>query len=229
MVSDQPLDPDESLCLEAGEQAVLASDRVTFTLTGGGCFTLSTAESMAFAEEDRALRKQVFSMAKAALAVAMASGDEVVIEQAKESYRLAAEQAPDEQGLAVEPAVVGSPLGSSNRPVRPPAPASGRPRVSASRPSGSPVQSTRPVIFRIASGSAGVLERLPRGTIVQRASALCLNDGEQVTINASTGQSVTYRGPGCLNRQERPTRDNLGGFTFGWRRPDGIVLMARAQ
>jgi hypothetical protein len=70
-------------------------------------------------------------------------------------------------------------------------------------------------VFRIASASPTVLTRFPRGTLVQSATALCLKAGEQVTVAGSNGQSVTYTGPGCLNRKARPTRENVGGFTFG--------------
>lgn len=98
----------------------------------------------------------------------------------------------------------------SEMPVR-----SAAPRVRAGAVRGTADTTPRPVMFRVYSGSPAVLERLPRGTLVQRETAICLKQGEQVTINASTGQSVTYRGPGCLNRQARPTRNNIGGFTFG--------------
>ena len=70
-------------------------------------------------------------------------------------------------------------------------------------------------VFRVASGSEAVLERFARGSTITRSSEVCLNSGEQITLISRRGQRVTYRGPGCARRSERPTPGNLGGFTFG--------------
>lgn len=91
----------------------------------------------------------------------------------------------------------------------------GRKPVGAAMGGALPFERSSPIIFRLAGASSSVLGRYPRGTIVQRTTSLCLQNGEQATINGSNGQSVTYTGPGCLRRKARPTGDNLGGFTFG--------------
>lgn len=70
--------------------------------------------------------------------------------------------------------------------------------------------------FRVASGSADVLEQFPRGTTVTRRTEICLERGQQVTLISNRGQRVTYRGPGCARRNVIPSADNIGGFTFGW-------------
>jgi len=66
-------------------------------------------------------------------------------------------------------------------------------------PPGSAAPAPAP-IYRVASGTPGVLERFPRGTIVTRDTGICLKAGEQITVTGSNGQSVTYTGPGCLKR-----------------------------
>ncbi|MHA7820720.1 MAG: hypothetical protein ACX930_13825 [Erythrobacter sp.] len=71
-------------------------------------------------------------------------------------------------------------------------------------------------LFRVASGSDAVLERFPRGTSLTRATEICLERGEQVTLISNRGQRVTYRGPGCARRVTAPGGTNVGGFTFGW-------------
>jgi hypothetical protein len=71
----------------------------------------------------------------------------------------------------------------------------------------------------VASGSPGVLARFPRGTQVTLQTVICLKAGEQVTVQGSNGQSVTYNRPGCLKRDGQPTGQNMGGFTFGWASP----------
>ena len=96
------------------------------------------------------------------------------------------------------------------------------PVMSAPPPPPPPPGSAAPApapIYRVASGSPGVLERFPRGTVVTRETAICLKAGEQITVTGSNGQSVTYTGPGCLKRSAPATPQNLGGFTFGWRAP----------
>lgn len=170
-----PLDETVQLCLADGESALLASDRVTFTLEGEACFAAAEAEERAW----RAERRET---------------DPEFARQEAEERALTERLAQSERRRSSRPAAL-------------------RTRTGAVR--GTVTSPPRPVIFRVYSGSPAVLERLARGTLVQRNTALCLKDGEQVTINASTGQSVTYRGPGCLNRKARPTRNNIGGFTFG--------------
>lgn len=76
-----------------------------------------------------------------------------------------------------------------------------------------------PPIYRVASGSPSVLARFPRGTQVTLQTEICLKAGEQITVQGSNGQSVTYNRPGCLKRDGQPTGQNMGGFTFGWARP----------
>jgi hypothetical protein len=96
------------------------------------------------------------------------------------------------------------------------------PVMSAPPPPPPPPGSAAPApapIYRVASGTPGVLERFPRGTIVTRDTGICLKAGEQITVTGSNGQSVTYTGPGCLKRSAPATPQNLGGFTFGWRAP----------
>lgn len=72
-----------------------------------------------------------------------------------------------------------------------------------------------------------MLAKYPRGSEVSRDTRICLKDGEQISIVGSNGQSVTYVGPGCAQRTGRPTRENQGGFIFGWNgwgTPDVAVL-----
>lgn len=101
---------------------------------------------------------------------------------------------------------------------------SGAPVMSAPPPPPPPPPppgSAPPTVYRVASGSPGVLARIPRGTLVTRETAICLKAGEQITVAGSNGQSVTYSGPGCLKRSAPASPQNLGGFTFGWRAPAG--------
>lgn len=74
-------------------------------------------------------------------------------------------------------------------------------------------------IYRIASGTSGVLARFPRGTEVTLKTVICLKAAEQVTLQGANGQSVTYDRPGCLRRGGKVSPENLGGFVFGWRLP----------
>lgn len=73
-----------------------------------------------------------------------------------------------------------------------------------------------PPVFRVRSASPAVLEKFPRGSEVTRKTRICLEEGEQLTIVGSNGQSVTYTGPGCMQRSAPSTSDNVGGFTFGY-------------
>jgi hypothetical protein len=83
----------------------------------------------------------------------------------------------------------------------------------------------RPIIFRVASGSDTVLQRIPQRTVVSRTSRICLSEGEQITLIGTNGQRVTYTGPGCARRNSRPTGTNPGGFVFGWNRSGGAPTM----
>lgn len=76
-----------------------------------------------------------------------------------------------------------------------------------------PVQA--PPVYRVRSGSPGVLQKFPRGSEVTRSTRICLAEGEQITISGSNGQQVSYRGPGCMQRTAPPSGTNQGGFTFG--------------
>ena len=89
-------------------------------------------------------------------------------------------------------------------------------RTAATRGVGSSASGPQQTIIRVAAGSRDVLEQFPRGTRVTPETPICLERGQQVTLVTSTGQRVTYRGPGCARRSTRSTGDNLGGFTFGW-------------
>ena len=86
-----------------------------------------------------------------------------------------------------------------------------------------------PSIYRIASGSPGVLARFPRGTPVTLQTVICLKAGEQVSIQGSNGQPVTYNRLGCLRRNAVPTRENVGGFTFGWAAPSERVSVGASK
>jgi len=103
----------------------------------------------------------------------------------------------------------------------PPPPPPPPPPMSAPPPPPPPPVSAPAPVYRVAGGSPGVLARIPRGTVVTRDPAICLKAGEQVTVAGSNGQSVTYSGPGCLKRGAPASPRNLGGFTFGWRGPQG--------
>lgn len=211
---------DETFCLEEGEEALFASDRVTFLLVGEGCFKIGESEDAAFEDEQRALAQQALEEARLAFSEAERSGDTAAKEAAFARYAEAARNAPDEEWVddieRDRAAAIAERERAERERAAPPAASSrppGRTRTGAVR--GRPQTPPRPVIFRIASGSPAVLARVPRGTLVQRSTALCLKAGEQVSVAASNGQSVSYTGPGCLKRQARPTRDNIGGFTFG--------------
>jgi hypothetical protein len=205
-----PLDPAAELCLDRGEEAVLASDRVTFTLTGEACVIPAVAERATY----DAYRAAIVDDARTALIRAMYSEDPERLAAARADYvRVMREvMGIETDGMIelppVEAEVVGSTGDDTPRPRK-------RVRTGALRGDRPPPPPPRPVIFRIASGSPPALARFPRGTLVQRGTPLCLKAGEQVSIAGSNGQSVTYTGPGCLNRTVRPTRDNVGGFTFG--------------
>lgn len=209
------LNPEAELCLMEGEEAVFASDRVIFQLVGQGCFTAAQSERIAFAQQQRTEEREALDQARAAYDDAIASGDGDAIERAFARLAEIAGVAPD-HAFKDEPEEAASPPGETrsedpgSRPV-----AARRTRTGAVRDSAPPPTPPRPVIFRLAGGSPAVLERFARGTILQRTTALCLNSGEQATVTASTGQTVTYTGPGCLKRQAPPTRENIGGFTFG--------------
>lgn len=82
-------------------------------------------------------------------------------------------------------------------------------------PAPRPATTAPPPVYRVRSGSPSVLENYPRGSEVGRATRICLKDGEQITIAGSNGQQVSYRGPGCMQRNAPPTGTNQGGFTFG--------------
>jgi hypothetical protein len=95
-----------------------------------------------------------------------------------------------------------------------------------------PPAAARPVpppVYRVASGSPGVLLRFPRGTQVSLQTVICLKAGEQITVTGSNGQSVTYNRPGCLKRNGPVTGENAGGFTFGWARPLGASVREAAK
>jgi hypothetical protein len=234
-----PLDPDGLLCLEAAEEAIFVSDRVTFQLSGPGCFTAAYGEHKAFEEEQRALAGEAVIQAAAAYDLALASGEIGAIERALAHYEATLRSGPDAPAIEDAP-VVGSTGGEAEREARAEAErrrqseseranvdderraaaaaARQRPRTGAARPAAAPrpaAASPRPLIFRLASASPTVLERFPRGTLVQRTTALCLKQGEEATIVSNHGQSVSYSGPGCLHRRAKPTGTNVGGFTFG--------------
>ncbi len=216
-----PLHPDTSLCLGKGESLLLASDRVIVEIASEGCHTAGEVERNAFAAEQRELHTHLIEQAQAEHVAAIEGGDTAVIERAhlklKEAQRKGAEK-----GVYVAP-----PL--STRGIAAAAPAAPkRTRTGAIRASARPATPPRPVIFRLANASPAVLKRHPRGTLVQRTTALCLNPGEEATIVGSNGQSVSYSGPGCLNRKAKPTSTNIGGFTFGWAKPKGRAVPERA-
>lgn len=204
-------DPDAMVCLEEGEEVLLASDRVTFTLSGARCFTPEWGERRAFEHEQQVIAAEAAELARIQLDEARQSGDAAAIAQAEQVYA-AAHNGPGDpvvEAEVVESTGAASPAPRSARPKRA---RTGSVRPSASRPAPAP---PRPVIFRLANASPEVLKRYPRGTLVQRTTALCLNHGEEATIVGSNGQSVSYSGPGCLHRKARPTAENIGGFTFG--------------
>lgn len=199
-------DPDAVVCLEEGEEVLLASDRITFHLLGKGCFRIGNAEEHAFAAEQRAHHTHLIEQAQAEHEAALASGDAAAADHAHarliEARRKGAEHGA---GLAPDGAATATTRRSAAAP---------RKRIGAVRDS-TPAAPPRPVIFRLASASPAVLKRFPRGTLVQRTTAVCLSRGEEATIVGSNGQSVNYSGPGCLHRKARPTAENIGGFTFG--------------
>ena len=214
-LGEGPLDPDMLLCLEPGEEAIFASERVTFSLTGGSqsaaCFTPGFGERKAFKAEEREAAAAAVEQAQAEVDLAVTADD---VARATERLNAARQRLwiidpPPPESAGVE--VVESTASSGRPPKRR---RTGIPR-SAAAPPPPPAVPPRPVTFRIASGSPTVLARFPRGTLVQRGTALCLKAGEQLNVAGSNGQSVSYTGPGCLNRSARPTRENVGGFTFG--------------
>lgn len=228
--SREPLNPEEPLCLGPDDEAVLASDRVTFVLTGEACFTASVAEREAFEAELRALEDEALGLVIEESDAAFASSDPSATDQAFETAETETQDAPDNARAEKEALAAAMSERSDARAERERDPAieerrlqaamaerasSNRVRTGALRGGPGPSVPPRPIIFRLASASPPVLQRYPRGTMVQHSTALCLAQGEQATISASNGQSVTYTGPGCLKRQAKPTSTNLGGFTFG--------------
>lgn len=211
---DAPLDPATRLCLAKDQVALFASDRVTFQIAGEACVTLAEAEAEAFANQGWALRSQAAEEAGERYSAALDSGDEGAQDRAFEEYREASEAAgethwEDEIARSVEEQRAARDYAEKIKNMPPAAgPVPGWPTPST--PLG-----PRPIIFRLASGSPSVLARFPRGMIVQPSTALCLAGGEQLTISSSIGQSATYTGPGCLKRQGKPTRENIGAFVFG--------------
>jgi hypothetical protein len=187
---EEPLDPALELCLARGEVVVLGSDRVTFELTGERCFDIDAAEAEAFLEEQAEL-------ASAAIGAPIA---EPAIPSSRRNAQRNSDVSAGRYGNVTR-RVQSRRSGQSLPPPPPPPPP--------------PQAAARPIIFRVANASPAVLDRYPRGSVVQRSSRLCLDTGEQITILGTNGQRVTYRGPGCLQRQTRPTRENLGGFIFG--------------
>lgn len=192
-----PVDPRREMCLDEGEEAIFASDRLTFSVAGAACIAPAWAEQKAFESERREAAEAALREAEQAFASAKS-------EEEKTAAAAQLAKARRQVWLLAPPPLLRF-WQPPRRPVRTGA-------IRSDRPNRPP---SRPVLFRVASGSPEVLARLPRGTLVQRSSALCLKPGEQVTVTASTGQSATYTGPGCLKRQGLPTRDNIGGFTFG--------------
>lgn len=216
-----PLHPDTSLCLAPGESLLLASDRVLVEITSAGCHTAGEVERNAFAAELREVQRLNLQWAQEDYDTALLLGDAAAIDRAFARLQVLKRPLPESAGED-EPMVVGSPAAPKTRGLRPAKPSASRPRTGATRPAAAraasarpPAVPPRPIIFRLASASPGVLDRYPRGTLVQRTTALCLNPGEEATIVGSNGQSVSYTGPGCLNRKARPTSTNIGGFTFG--------------
>jgi hypothetical protein len=126
--------------------------------------------------------------------------------------------------LALAACAKKAPMDLPPPPPPPPAPMAPPPPPPPPAPGSPP-----PPIYRVASGSPSVLARFPRGTQVTLQTQICLKAGEQVTVTGSNGQSVTYNRPGCLKRDARPTGENAGGFTFGWRAPEGRASTGRAK
>jgi hypothetical protein len=213
-----PLYPKGELCLAAGEAAVLASDRTTFRIEGEGCLMIAKAEREAFENEQLAREQQTLDEARTEYEAALEGGDTAAADAAYERYAKVASNAPEKEWVDEIAIARAASIAERERQERermaPPSAAPGI-RVGATRESASRPPPPRPVIFRIANASPSVLQRVPRGTLVERTTVLCLMDGEQVTISASIGQSVTYTGPGCARRNARPTSDNVGGFSFG--------------
>ncbi len=215
--SGNNLDPEVNVCLLPDEVALLASDRVIFQIEGEGCYVPAEAEAEAFANAQRALMHQEFEEALAEYDATIASGDEAAKERAYERYAELAKNLPegewvDEVAKAREDAIAEREAEERMRhaPIAASRPSNGAPR-GIKRPAVPP----RPIIFRLASASPTVLQRYPRGKVMEKTTELCLNPGEQATVSGSHGQSVTYSGPGCLRRKAMPTGTNLGGFTFG--------------
>lgn len=211
-----PVDPATRVCLAKDQVVLFASDRVTFQVAGEACATLADAEAEAFANSQRALEYQAYEVAVAEYDAAIARGDEAAKESAYARYAELAQNLPEGEWVddvakaqadaiamrEAEERMLNAPL-SAGPPAMPPPIKAGPPLP------------PRPIIFRLASGSPSVIARFPRGMIVQPSTALCLTQGEQLTVSSSIGQSTTYTGPGCLKRQGKPTRENIGAFVFG--------------
>lgn len=85
-----------------------------------------------------------------------------------------------------------------------------------------------PPIFRVRSGSPSVLERFPRGSVIDEDTEICLEDGEQINVIGNNGQTVSYVGPGCMTRTAPASSENEGGFIFGHRENgDAAEMSAR--
>jgi hypothetical protein len=191
-------DPGAVVCLEEGEEMLFASDRVTFQILGEGCFKLGMAEEDAFADEQRALHTHLIGQAEAEHQVAAASGDKAATDLAHARLQEALRQGAEHGVHPATPAAASTRRAATATLMRS---APGRVRTGAVRGDPPAVPASRPVIFRLASATPGVLKRYPRGTLVQRTTALCLNRGEEATIVGSNGQSANYSGSGCLHRK----------------------------
>lgn len=228
--TDQPLDFDTQICLDPSESVLLASDRVTFELRGENCFSAGEAEENAFRKSEEVvaamneeatrraqsqeyrvissstMRFQQGRTLPAGSRVCLREGDVVRLQSSSRSRELTGPGC-----FTLERA---NPASSGNllqtRPRQ-------RPLLFSLGGSASGPRND-PITYRVSAASQSVLERYPRGTPVDLATRICLEDDEQVTIVSSKGQRVTYRGPGCARRNARPSADNLGGFTFGWNR-----------
>lgn len=228
--ADQPLDFDTQICLDPSESVLLASDRVTFELRGENCFSAGEAEESAFRKSEEVvaamneeathraqtqeyrvissstMRFQQGRTLPAGSRVCLREGDVVRLQSSSRSRELTG---PGCFTLErANPASLGSLL--RTRPRERPVLAVIGGTTSGPR--------NDPVTYRVSAASQSVLERYPRGTPVDLATRICLEEDEQVTIVSSKGQRVTYRGPGCARRNTRPSADNLSGFTFGWNR-----------
>ena len=230
--SDAPLDPQAEICLDPSERAILASERVTFTLEGAQCQNLAAAERLAF-EQEQLLSDQFVATSvpdappvRAPSVVMRATGPSAIrfpVGQRIGATRPVCLEAEDTVTVVDEDGTFtlrgpGCSYAARTTPSTTKAfiasTSTRRVRTGAVRGSGSG-PSSKPVVFRVSGGTEAVLARFPRGSVVQRRANICLAEGQQLSIAGSNGQRVTYRGPGCMKRNARPTRDNLGGFTFG--------------